>query len=392
MSARNLGERGLTLVELLLALVVFSVVLAGALSFLRRQSRAFTLGNERFGMIQNMRFGVNSLEKDLRTAGAANPDEQAPLIYAGNSVVAFNGNYLTNVDGDVFAVYYNPDAPSGTVAALQQADRIVIPGTSFMYPDTSYWMDPARTMNSPSETIVFYFAPDSETTRTDDYVLYRQVNASPREVLGRNVLAVTGVPFFRYYRTDNSGGPVVLLQIPGAQVPLMHSAKVHLSLADTSVAARIDSIRAVQVSFAVTNGMTGTAERKRTVQRLIRLPNAGLRNKKICGDEPLVGSVNFNAVYLSLPAGEPAVNLTWLPATDENSGEKDVVSYVLWRRLAADIDWGEPYLSIPAGSPSYIYTDADVERNTSYVYALAAQDCTPRTSNAVSSPQVNVLP
>lgn len=390
MNARNLNERGLTLIELLVALLVFSVVLAGALSFLRRQSRAFTMGNERFGMLQNMRFGVNALEKDLRTAGAANPDEQPPLVYAGDDVIAFNGNYLTNVAGDVFAVYYNPDAPSGTVAALTKAEQIVIPMTSFIYPDTSYYMDPARTLNSPSETIIFYFAPDSETVRPDDFILYRQVNNEPRELLGRNVLAVTGVPFFRYYRHDNSAGPLTLLQVPAGQIPLMHSVKVHLSLADTSVFARIDSVRAVQVSFSITNGLTGTAERKRTVQRLVRLPNAGLRNKKICGDEPLLGSVGFNAVYQALPTGEPAVNLTWSPATDENGGEKDVVLYVIWRRLAANLEWGEPYLSLPAGSVNYVFTDADVDPATSYVYALAAQDCTPRTSNAVSSPQVNV--
>jgi prepilin-type N-terminal cleavage/methylation domain-containing protein len=390
MNSYKLGERGLTMIELLLALTVFAVVLAGALSFLSKQSKTFSLGNERFAMVQNMRFGLNVLEKDLRTAGAANPDEQPALIYAGNSVVAFNGNYITNVDGDVFAVYYNPDAPSGTVGALTKGDQITIPLTSFVYPDTTYWMDPARTLNSPSETIIFYFAPDSETARTDDYILYRQVNAETREILTRNVLPVTGVPFFRYYRNDASSGVMSLAQVPAAQIPLAHSVPVHLALGDTAQFARIDSVKGVQVSFTVSNGLTGTSERKRTIQRLIRLPNAGLRNKKICGDEPMLGAVAFNAVPVTLPTGLPAVNLTWNPATDENGGEKDVVLYVLWRRLDTDLDWGEPYLSLPAGSPSYFYSDTDVEPATNYVYALAAQDCTPKTSNSVASPLVSI--
>jgi len=390
MKSYKLGERGLTMIELLLALLVFAVVLAGALSFLSKQSKTFSLGNERFSMVQNMRFGLNVLEKDLRTAGAANPDEQPALIYAGNSVVAFNGNYLTNVDGDVFAVYYNPDAPSGTVGALTKSDQITIPLTGFVYPDTTYWLDPARTLNSPSETIIFFFAPDSETARTDDYILYRQVNADPREILTRNVLPVTGVPFFTYYRNSVVSGVTVLASVPAAQIPLAHSVPVHLALADTAQFARIDSVKGVQVSFTVSNGSTGTAERKRTIQRLIRLPNAGLRNKKICGDEPQLGAVGFNAVRVLLPNGLSAVNLTWNPATDENSGEKDVVLYVIWRRLDTDLDWGEPYLSLPAGSPSYFYQDADVEPATNYVYALAAQDCTPRTSNSVASPLVTI--
>jgi type II secretory pathway pseudopilin PulG len=378
------------MIELLLALLVFSVVLAGALSFMTKQSKTFALGNERFSMVQNMRFGLNVLEKDLRTAGAANPDEQPAMVYAGNSVVAFNGNYLTNVNGDVFAVYLNPDAPGSSVVALTKSDQITIPLTSVVYPDTSYYLDPARTLNSPSETIIFFFAPDSETVRSDDYILYRQVNSEPREILTRNVLPVTGVPFFRYYRHENVSGVVALTQVPAAQIPLRHSIPVHLALGDTGVAARIDSVKGVQVSFTVSNGLTGTKERKRTIQRLIRLPNAGLRNKKICGDEPMLGAVAFNAVRVVLPTGLSAVNLTWNPATDENGGEKDVVLYVLWRRLSTDLDWGEPYLSLPAGSPSYFYSDADVEPATSYVYALAAQDCTPKTSNSVASPLVAI--
>lgn len=379
------SERGMTLVELIIALVVFSIVLAGALGFLRSQGKTYSLGNERMGMLQNVRFAINSMEKDLRTAGAANPDDQAAVIYAGASVAAFNGNYLTNVQNDVFAVYYNPDAPSGSVVALRQSGKITIPMTSFGYPDTSYFMDPMHTVNSPSETIVFYFAPDSETTRPDDYGLYRQVNAEPGELLARNILQVTGVPFFRYYQHRDLGNGPELFQVANVDLPLMHSVPVHLSLADTGVASRIDSLRAVEVSFTVTNGMTGAQERQRTISRMIRLPNAGLRKKKTCGDEPLLGSPAFGAAYVPLGGGEPAINLTWLPATDENLGEKDVVRYVIWRRLVADLDWGEPYLSLPAGSVNYLYTDAAVAAGNTYVYALAAQDCTPQTSNIVQS-------
>jgi hypothetical protein len=156
------------------------------------------------------------------------------------------------------------------------------------------------------------------------------------------------------------------------------------------VASRVDSLRAIEVTFTATNGMTGTAERQRTVSRMIRLPNAGLRKKKTCGDEPLLGGPAFAAAFVPLAGGEPAINLTWFPATDENGGEKDVVRYVIWRRLLADLDWGEPYLSLPAGSANYLFTDAAVGSGNTYVYALAAQDCTPQTSNTVASLPVAV--
>ncbi|HJQ64840.1 MAG TPA: prepilin-type N-terminal cleavage/methylation domain-containing protein, partial [Gemmatimonadales bacterium] len=112
------NERGLTLLEMMIALVVFSFVLAGALAFLRAQGRSFTLGSQRVAMLQNARFAFDELDKDLRTAGAGAPDIQPQLIYVAGSVVAFNANYLTNTPGDVFAVYYNPDAPNGSTDAV----------------------------------------------------------------------------------------------------------------------------------------------------------------------------------------------------------------------------------------------------------------------------------
>lgn len=379
-------ERGMTLIEIMLALLVFSVVIAGALGFLRTQSRSFALGNERLGMVQNARFAIGSMEKDLRTAGAANPDEQPAIVYAGNAVVAFNGNYITNVGDDIFGVYHNPDAPSGTVAALTKSDRITIPGTTFQYPDTTYYTDPAKTLNSPSETIIFFFTLDSSTTRADDYVLFRQVNGEAPEMLAQNLLTVPGTPFLRYYRHQNVAGVVGLTQIPTATLPRAHSVPLHLSLADTGLAALVDSIKAVQVTFTASNGMPGTQERQRTISRLIRLPNAGLRTKKTCGDEPQLG-VTLGAAQN--PSG--GVLLTWAAAIDETMGEKDVVRYVLYRKLAADPPgWSdvEPFLSVASGGAPYQYIDGEVTSGVTYLYALAAQDCTPQTSSVAQSTPV----
>jgi prepilin-type N-terminal cleavage/methylation domain-containing protein len=113
---RRPDERGLTLIEMLVALVVFSAVLAGALAFLRAQSRSFNLGSQRVAMMQNGRYALDVLERDLRTAGSGAPDIQPPLIYLGASVVAFNANYLSNTPA-TFAVYYNLDGRRSTGGA-----------------------------------------------------------------------------------------------------------------------------------------------------------------------------------------------------------------------------------------------------------------------------------
>jgi len=86
-----------------------------------------------------------------------------------------------------------------------------------------------------------------------------------------------------------------------------------------------------------------------------------------------------------------SVDLTWNAAVDEVGGERDVTRYVLFRRLATDPVLGDPYLSIsPAGTPTYLYPDVAVTSGQTYVYGLAAQDCTPSNSTPVSSAPITV--
>jgi hypothetical protein len=183
-----------------------------------------------------------------------------------------------------------------------------------------------------------------------------------------------------------SGNPTLAL-VANATLPWQHSVPIHLALSDTGAVSRIDSVRAVQVSFTVTNGLTGTAERTRALSRYMRLPNVGLANKKTCGDEPILG-VGLTATWNPVAGG---VDLAWNAAVDEVGGEKDVQRYVIWRRLSTELAFGDPYLSIPpAGLPVYGYTDAAVVSGSSYIYGLAAQDCTPLTSTRVETLQVNI--
>lgn len=378
----------MTLLEMLLALTVFSVVMAGSLAFLRGQSRAFTLGSRRAATVENLRFALNLLVEDLRTVGAGVPDVQPSLVYAGRDVVAFNADYTTNVKDDAFAVYYDPDAPTGSVTALTQSQRLQIPNTIFSYPDTTY--PPGADVDSPAETIVFFFTPDTATADPNDYALYRQVNRQPPELVARNLLAVPGTPFFEYFRlVTPATGAQQVVPVAAASLPLAHVVPLHLSPADTGRAALVDSVRAIRINITGTNGMSGSDLRQHSLSRLVWLPNAGMAVKRTCGDAPL-----FNAAVLATrdagPSGDPVVKLTWDAATDETGGERDVVRYVVWRRLAADPDWGDPYLSIPAGNATYAYTDAGLTSGETYVYAVAAQDCTPSLSPLSASNTVTI--
>jgi hypothetical protein len=159
----------------------------------------------------------------------------------------------------------------------------------------------------------------------------------------------------------------------------MHSVPVHLSTADTGAAAQIDSVVGVVVRLTATNGLTGTDERTRAMQTEVDIPNALKASRRTCGDPPIFNAT-VTAAPDTLPSGAPVINLGWGAAVDETGGEKDVVRYVVYRRTSTQTSWGNPYLSIAAGSAPYTYQDAAVLSDTTYVYAVAAQDCTPSLS------------
>ena len=384
---RNHGsEAGFTLLELLIVTIVFGVVIAGALGFMTVQHNAFNKGADQLMTLQNLRYAYQTLEIDLSTLGSNVPAGQPAMVLAEDDVVAFTGDYTSNLANDISAVYIDPDAPNGLVQAPRS--RISIPNSSFSWPDTVY-RAPGGTP-SMAELIIYFFESDTTTGRADDYVLKRQVNTASPEVLSRNLLKQGSTPFFRYFqkRTYTSQSSE-LDSIPDGDLPLFHSVKLHGSATDTAESARSDSIRAVRVSFRSTNGRTGADERFADVSRVIDLPNAGFRIVGTCGDEPILGGTL--ALQIVAPSGTDLVRLTWSPAVDETSGEKDVMRYVLYRRGVPNTgNWGDPFLSIPAGAGSYTYDDATVLQDSTYQYAHAAQDCTPTLSPLSQVQQITV--
>lgn len=365
----------MTLVELLMAMTIFTIVLTGAMSAMSSHRTLFRKTVDRMGALTTLRYALHTLERDIRTLGTNVVRTQPALVYAGEDVIAFNADHTSNVEHDVFAVHIDPDAPSGEVTALRFPIRL--PRTGFLYPDTVY-PTPAGT-NSPAELLIFFFEPDTTTAVSDDFVLWRQINDRPPEIVAQALTRLRGRPFFQYFARV-PGSTVSIDSVKSADLPIFHGIPIHSSPADSGAFAKADSIRAVRVSIGATNGRPGSEMRSVSSARMIDMPNGGLELMATCGDAPFLG-VSLTAEYAPLVSGEPAVTLTWGQAVDESGGEKDVIRYVVWRRKVTGLGWGDPYVSIPAGTLIYIYTDTGVESSTSYEYAVAAQDCTPSLSS-----------
>jgi type II secretory pathway pseudopilin PulG len=383
MSTRLLRSRsGMTLIEVLIALLVGLMVLQTALTFFSQQGQAFSRGARAMEALQNGRYALNALEKDVRTVGTGVVDRQPGLVYAGPDALAFNADYASADRNDTEAVYVDEDVPVGQREAVTRGGRFMIPMTSFSYPDSNYYDGDS---NSPAETLSFFFQPDVTTPRGDDFALYRQVNGAPAAVVARNLLRTPQTPFFEYLvvRVPTTG-PTQLMSVGGG--PLSHAAPLHGSPRDTGHFARVDSVRSVRVSFTVTNGETGPEEQRRAVQRTIRMPNAGVATRNVCGDSPQ--GTSLGAVRVSMPgSGLPAVQLTWPRSVDEASGERDVLRYILWKRVLPAA-FTDSWMSIPSGQAGYSYVDEDVTHGQTVQYAIAVQDCTPSRSSRATSPSV----
>lgn len=353
-------------------MAVFVVVLTAAMKALSHQTRSFTNGMDEMGVLQNLRYGADQLDQELRMAGANVTDRQPAVVYAGPSTFSFNADMISNLPGDISAVYVDPDAPAGNVSAFPLGSATTVPMSSpaFVYPLTDF-------PSSAAETITYWFTPDAATARTDDFLLVRRVNSSAAETLVRGVLAPTTGNFFKYWYLNAPVGAFPTVDsVPTAWGRLAHTASLHGQLPDTGVIARIDLLRAVELRFRVTNQRPGTEERIRSITTTIPLPNVGVKKLQTCGDAPIFTSV----VSATFTAGTPpTIRLTWNASVDETAGERDIIRYVIWRRVNGGA-WGDPFASLPSGAPPYAFTDSDLLSGNWYQYAVAAQDCTPLLS------------
>jgi hypothetical protein len=118
--------------------------------------------------------------------------------------------------------------------------------------------------------------------------------------------------------------------------------------------------------------------------------NAGLLHLSACGSKPLPAA-SPTVAQSSPSAGVHVVTVSWTRSGDDASGEKDIERYAIFRRPAAAAQMNEALGSVPAAAAgSYSYTDLGAQAGVSYVYGVAAQDCTPAVSDIVVTSPITI--
>lgn len=389
---RPTSTAGFTLIELLLALLLGALVVGSALAFLRQQEVAVLQGGRQLNVWQTLRYALETLRDDLGAAGVGIPidSDQPPLVYVGPDQIVFNADLVGRVAVDKRARYIDPDAPLEAVVAVRAARAFQIPGTTYAYPAKDYV---ALGLLSEAETIGFRFRPDDTTPAPDDYVLERWVNnPAAAEVVARGIYRNGTAPFFRYFDAD--GDPIA--------APLFHGVPSHGAPADSGAAARIDSIRVVQVEFAAAARGRGVETRRALQQRILLANVEAPRTVRPCGDDPRLGVALDARVEVTPGPPEPdtVVVLRWLPALDQRAGEQDVVRYVVLRRQPSNPDTTWMPIDSRAANDSVVIAgqgmfearDTAVRVDSIYEYALQAIDCSPAASALARTPPLRVRP
>jgi type II secretory pathway pseudopilin PulG len=382
---------GFTLPEILISLMLLMIITGAAVQSLRRQTGLVTSETSRMDAMQNAQFAASQIDRELREAGAGVADAQPMIVQMDSLAITFNANMVSVDTGDVRAVYQLRDADTNGTRAMLKTERMALPNSSpaVSYPDTTYTA--ATGIQSGAETISYYLRPDSTTSRANDYLLFRRLNAQPATLIARGIVKDSRdtMPFFTYYKTDTLNR---LKPIPKSQLPLYHG-MIHGAVNDTGKYALPDSIRAVRIHFltATKDPHTGQ-DALRTVETLVRLMNSGLLDRTSCGQPPY--PTPAPTVVSSVAGATPKfIKVTWGASTDDVGGEKDIERYAIFRKLSGAASFGDPISSIPSAmAATYAFTDFGVLAGQAYVYGIAAQDCTPLLSSVTASPAITVIP
>lgn len=389
MASHRRARRGFSILEMLISMSLMLAIIGMSTQLFRKQSNAVSTQSGRLDAQQNSRFALSMLERELRVAGVGVVDQQPLLVVAGKTNITFNADLVSLDTGDMASVYINPDADSAAAGVFRKQDQIQLPGTTKWYPDTTYTQ--AAGVPSNAETISYWLSADSSVSYSNEYVLWRRVNALAPRMVARGILYNPSTDtIFHYFKSDTLGN---LTEISQALMPVIHTAPIHGNQADTAKSALADSIRQVKAQFTsifhdIRNNTTTTRQLKLT----IKLMNAGLIHHTTCGNPPLaISSLSANVTAANgTTVLQTYVTLTWNASVDDGAGEKDVERYAVYRRLSTATAFDQPIGSVPGGHSSYTFTDSDLQPGQQWVYGVAAQDCTPASSPIVTASSVTI--
>ena len=236
------------------------------------------------------------LERELRVAGVGVVDQQPLLVMAGHARLTFNADLVALDTGDIGSVYINPDADSASVDVLRHGAAHHAARHDVVLSETTYMASPGVPSNA--ETISYWLSRGFQSSCTNEYILWRRVNARPPRMVARGIVYNPAIRIFRYFKSGLARDADA--RSLRRDLPIVHTATIHGTQADTGNSAMTDSVQQVRVQFtSIFHDPKSTTPRTRQLQATIKLMNAGLIHHATCGQPPIAPT----AVTASLTVG-----------------------------------------------------------------------------------------
>ena len=301
------ARRGVTLIEMMIALTLFVAVFGLAVPFFKMQARSLSASAGRLDAQQNARFSQNTVDRDLRLAGTGVLSNQPMIVQADQFSLTFNADIVTRDENDINAAYYDPDVDSMSTASMITTQQITLPHS--VGGVSADELHAERCAGIRRDDLVLDVAGQHRAAG-NQYVLFRRVNDGTPKVVASGIIWNTGdPPIFTYYKPDSTGN---LVAIPTTKLPLYHNAAAHGSVADTGKFAWVDSIRMVSIRVAGTYTDPQKGIVTRVVQTSTQLLNAGMLQSTVCGTTP-IAPTTFTAVYDTTTPAKVILSLARIP-------------------------------------------------------------------------------
>ena len=175
---------GFTLVEMMMAVLLTTIVFAITIPFFRMQTRAVEAGAGRLDAVQNARYAQAIIDREIRMAGGITG--QPIIVQAAAFSVAFNVDLVTRLANDPSATYYTPTADSLGTESWEPSRAKVLPTSGSKSYPLQFYTD-ASGIQSNAETITYFAKVDASSGRSDLYILYRRVNDRDSTAVARSL-------------------------------------------------------------------------------------------------------------------------------------------------------------------------------------------------------------